>query len=59
MSSELVVKVQRHEPDELDLQCDKIYRAMSDIKTPHEKITLLEQVIDYLRMEIAADKDAD
>ena len=42
----------KHEPDELDIRCDKVFEAIEDIPCS-EKIGVLEQVIDYIRLGIA------
>lgn len=47
---------QEHKPDELDKACDKVFDAIKDAKSPAEKIALLEQCIDYLRMDVVADE---
>lgn len=39
--------------DELNERCAKVIDAISDIPSKREQIEILEQVIDYIRMDIA------
>lgn len=42
-----------YKPDKLNLQCDKVLNSISNIYSTKEKISVLEQVLDYLRMDLA------
>jgi hypothetical protein len=42
-----------HKKDELDKKCDRIFDVLSNEQTVDDKIGLLEQCLDYLRMEKA------
>ncbi len=52
--SSLFEKAQRHEPDWLDQQCEKVSDVLGSLSTK-DKISVLEQVIDYLQMDLAAE----
>ena len=44
----------QYEPDELDKQCTLVFKTLDTINiSTQDKIELLEQCIDYLRMDIA------
>jgi hypothetical protein len=48
------IEVSEYVPDELDIQCEKVMNILNAFFiTSEEKIGILEQVIDYLRMDIA------
>lgn len=47
--------IEEFKPDALDIQCDMIFSAMPDGASTKEKISLLEQCLDYLRLEEAQD----
>ncbi len=50
--SSLFGKAERHEPGWLDQQCKKVLDALGSLSTK-DKISVLEQVIDYLQMDLA------
>lgn len=41
----------KHKPDLLDLQCDRVIQALENVGSVSDKIRVLEQCLDYLRME--------
>lgn len=47
------LEIKKHEPDELDRNCDKVFEAIRHIPDVKDRISLIEQVLDYLRMEEA------
>jgi site-specific recombinase len=44
------VELKLHMPDQLDLDCDAIFTAFRKNTSTKERIGILEQCIDYLRM---------
>ncbi len=46
------LELKEHIPDCLDLSCDVIFRTLDNLELSTKgKIELLEQVLDYLRMQ--------
>ena len=52
MSKVDYTKIKKSEPDWLDQQCTKIYDALDGLSL-EQRIGIIEQVLDYLRMEEA------
>lgn len=51
------MNINKHEPDELDNNCSKIFHVLKELGLELEdEISLLEQCVDYIRMEIADEK---
>lgn len=53
--SSLFEKAKRYERDWLDQQCDKVSDVLGNLSTK-DKISVLEQVIDYLHMDLAQEE---
>lgn len=52
-----IILFQKVEKDEFDKKCDIIFDALANEQTVDDKIILLEQCLDYLRMEKFSDEE--
>lgn len=42
----------KHKPDWLDLQCDKVFESLKDIDSIYDKLSVIQQVLDYLQQDV-------
>lgn len=47
------MKISQHKPDEFDIHCSNVLNSMDNIEDVEEKLDVLDQCIDYLRLELA------
>ena len=47
------LEIKQYQPDEFDRNCGRVSDAIAHVGSIDEKIQILEQMLDYLRMEKA------